>query len=142
MADFWRFWTARPETIGIAVAAAGILIAAVVYGFERRLRRRPSPDELERRRRDTLHRKGKMGDGEIVDVEMESSSIIYSYSVAGVIYTASQDLHALMTWLPPDVMTMVGPVSVKFDPRNPANSMVLCEDWSGLRSRSALRVHS
>jgi hypothetical protein len=56
--------------------------------------------------------------------------------VAGVVYTASQDLAALQSLLPRDPMTMVGPVSVKFDPRNPANSIVLCEDWTGLRSRA------
>jgi len=79
-----------------------------------------------------------MGDGEIIDVETASALIVYSYSVAGVIYTASQDMVALQSFLPQDVMTMVGPVSVKFDPRNPANSMVLCEDWSGLRNRTGL----
>ena len=78
----------------------------------------------------------KNGDGEIVDVETASASIVYSYSVAGVTYESSQDVRALQALLPPDVMTMVGPVSVKFDPRNPANSIVLCEEWSGLRSRA------
>jgi hypothetical protein len=38
--------------------------------------------------------------------------------------------------LPEDQMSMIGPALVKFDPRNPANSIVLCEDWSGLRRRS------
>ena len=36
-----------------------------------------------------------MGDGEIVDVETASAVIVYSYSVAGVTYTASQDIRAL-----------------------------------------------
>ena len=136
MADFWRGVTATPGTVGALVTAVGVLIAAAAWVIRRHYRNRPTPEELERRRREALHRKGKMGDGEIVDVETESSSIVYSYSVAGVIYTASQDLRALKETLPPDVMTMVGPVSVKFDPRNPANSIVLCEDWSGLRSKS------
>jgi hypothetical protein len=136
MADFWRSVTATPETIGIAVGAACVLAAVLIYVLQKR-RRRPSPEEVERRRRVALYQSGKMGDGEIVDVEKESASIVYSYSVAGVVYTASQDLTALESTLPPDVMTMVGPVSVKFDPRNPANSIVICEEWSGLRSRSA-----
>jgi len=135
MLDFPRDFTAAPEWIGGAVAAAGIVIAAAVYGVRRHRRNRPGPEELERRRRAHLYREGKMGDGEIIDVRTEASSIVYSYSVAGVIYTASQDLNALRSLLPPDVMTMVGPVSVKFDPRNPANSIVLCEEWSGLRNR-------
>jgi hypothetical protein len=135
MTDFWKALTAQPELLGIAVVAAGILLAAAAYVI-RTHRKRPAPAELERRRRGQLYREGKMGDGEIVDVETESSAIVYSYSVAGVVYTASQDLTALQTSLPPDVMTMVGPVSVKFDPRNPANSIVICEEWSGLRNRS------
>lgn len=126
----------RPETIGGAAVAAGLAAAVVVYAIRRHLRGRPSPEELERARRTSLNRDGKMGDGEIVDVETDALSIVYTYSVAGVIYTASQDVSTLQSLLPREVMTMVGPVSVKFDPRNPANSIVLCEEWSGLRSKS------
>ena len=89
-----------------------------------------------------IHREGKMGNGQVIDVvtepkatEPESVSIVYSYSVAGVVYTASQDVTDLQGKLPADRMSMVGAVSVKFAPRNPANSMVLCEEWSGLRNR-------
>lgn len=84
-------------------------------------------------RRLAVHREGKLGDGEILDVE--GFSIVYSYSVAGVVYTTSQDATNLEAKLPPDRMSIVGPVSVKFNPRNPANSIVLCEEWSGLRNR-------
>jgi hypothetical protein len=131
----WARLTTNPEVMWVGLGAFVILIAAIVYAVRKYLRGRPTPDELERRRRGILHREGKMGDGEIVDVETASASIMYSYSVAGVTYTASQDLSALQSRLPPDVMTMVGPVSVKFDPRNPANSIVLCEEWTGLRNR-------
>ena len=134
MADFWKALTAQQQMIGMAVLAAAILLAAVAFAI-RTHRNRPTSAELERRRRVQIYRDGKMGDGEIVDVQTESSSIVYSYSVAGVIYTASQDLTALQSSLPSDMMAMVGPVSVKFDPRNPANSIVICEDWSGLRNK-------
>lgn len=133
----WTGLAARPETIGVAAVIAGTMVATIVYGVRRHLRNRPTPEELERRRRESLHREGKMGDGEIVDVETNAATIVYSYSVAGVVYMASQDVSALQAALPADVMTMVGPVAVKFDPRNPANSIVLCEDWSGLRNRNA-----
>lgn len=133
----WTGLAARPETIGVAAVIAGTMVATIVYGVRRHLRNRPTAEELERRRRESLHREGKMGDGEIVDVETNAAAIVYSYSVAGVVYMASQDVSALQSALPADVMTMVGPVSVKFDPRNPANSIVLCEDWSGLRNRNA-----
>jgi hypothetical protein len=131
----WAGLTSTPEVMWVGICALVILSAAIVYAARNYLRRRPTPDEMERRRRGMLHREGKMGDGEIVDVETASASIVYSYNVAGVTYTASQDLSALQSRLPPDVMTMAGPVSVKFDPRNPANSIVLCEEWSGLRNR-------
>ena len=77
-----------------------------------------------------------MGDGEIIDVE--GDLIVYSYSVAGVLYEATQDVTTLPGKLPADRMSMVGPVSVKYVPRNPANSIVLCEEWTGLRARKSL----
>jgi hypothetical protein len=116
-----------------------IAVAAIIW---LRLRKRPTPQEIERQRRMAIHREGKMGNGQVIDVvtepkatEPESVSIVYSYSVAGVVYTASQDVTDLQGKLPADRMSMVGAVSVKFAPRNPANSMVLCEEWSGLRNR-------
>ena len=132
----WTRLTSNPEMMWAAICALVILGAVIVFAVRNYLRRRPTVDEIERRRREVLHREGKMGNGEIVDVETASASIVYSYSVAGITYTASQDMRALQSLLPPDVMTIVGPVSVKFDPRNPANSIVLCEEWSGLRSRA------
>jgi hypothetical protein len=122
--------------LGIPIWAAALVFVILLGGgfvAWRYLRRRPTPEEIERLRRLAIHRNGKMGDGEIVDVE--GVSIVYSYSVAGVVYTASQDTTTLKEKLPPDRMSMVGPVSVKFHPRNPANSIVLCEEWSGLRNR-------
>jgi hypothetical protein len=111
-----------------------IAVAAIIW---LRLRKRPTPREIEHQRRLAIHREGKIGNGQIVDVvtEPETASIVYSYSVAGVIYTASQDVTDLQDKLPADRMSMVGAVSVKFAPRNPANSIVLCEEWSGLRNR-------
>jgi hypothetical protein len=116
---------------------AAVLVFVIVLGGGfvawHYLRRRPTPEEIERLRRLMINRLGKLGDGQILDVE--GDLIVYSYSVAGVVYTASQDTTNLEQKLPPDRMSMVGPVSVKFDPRNPANSIVLCEEWSGLRNR-------
>ena len=42
----------------------------------------------------------------------------------------------LQEYLPHDY-SEVGPVSVKYDPRNPANSILVAEQWSGLRVRKA-----
>jgi len=47
-------------------------------------------------------------------------------------YTASQDLGRLKDHMPE--LTSVTAVSVKYDPRNPANSIILAEGWSGLHT--------
>ena len=75
-----------------------------------------------------------MGDAELVEVR--DNLLFYSYGVRGVEYTASQDVTMLQEFLPQDY-SAVGPVSVKYDPRNPANSIVVAERWSGLRVRKA-----
>ena len=112
----------------------GIAACLALYPLVRRLlRRRISPGEAEKRRRQAINKNGKLGDGEIIDIE--GNAIVYSYYVGGVGYTTSQDAGTLEAMLPEDRMAIVGPVSVKFLPANPANSIVLCEGWSGLRNR-------
>lgn len=123
----------QPQTQGLVLAGVLLTVAAAL-GIRFYLRRRPDAAELERRRRDLVNRDGKLGNGEIVDVD--GVLIVYSYSVAGVGYTTSQDAAAIEALLPADRMSMVGPVSVKFLPRNPTNSIVLCEGWSGARIHS------
>jgi hypothetical protein len=133
----------NPEALWIGIAVFAAVLAAGFFLW-RFLRRKPDPEELERLRRAAIHRDGKMGDGEIMDVDSVSNTgailIVFSYSVAGVVYTASQEVMVLRALLPPDLMTMVGPISVKFDPRNPANSIVLCEEWTGLRNRDGVKI--
>jgi hypothetical protein len=91
-----------------------------------------SPEEVERRRRATLHASGKMGDATLVEVR--GNHVFYSYDVRGVEYIASQDVSALRAMLPADPSAVNGVVYMKYDPRNPANSMILSEQWSGLRN--------
>ena len=117
-----------PWPIGMLVAVVVAAAGAIVF---LRFRRRPTPEELERRRRELVNRTGKIGDGEVLD--LDGAMISFSYSVAGVGYTVSQDLGALIDRMPPDRMAVLGPVSVKFLRRNPANSIVICEEWTGLR---------
>jgi hypothetical protein len=121
-----------PQFIGIALAVLAILVAAVALArifFSKK----PTPEEVERLRRLQINEQGKLGDGEILDVDPATWSITYAYSVAGVGYTAAQDATGLQAQLPADPMTMIGPVAIKFVPKNPANSIIVCEDWSGLR---------
>ena len=111
----------------LALALGGGAFAAFRY-----FRKKPTAEEVERQRRVVVHQTGKLGDGEIVDVD--GMVLLYSYSVAGVSYTVSQDASALEGQLPTDRMSLLGPVLIKFVPRNPANSIVLCEEWNGLRN--------
>jgi hypothetical protein len=117
----------------LILAAGFVAAAATAFLLWKYLRRRPSPEEIEKGRRTALNATGKLGDGEVIDVQ--GVAIVYSYAVAGVGYTASQDVAALEALLPENTMTVIGPALVKFDPRNPANSIVLCEEWSGLGGR-------
>ena len=124
----WRNFVLTREAAELIFAAGVVAGGFLLWRF---LRPRVTSEERERLRRLTVNGKGKLGDGEIVD--FEGAAIVYSYRVGGVGYTAAQDVMALEALLPSNHMSMIGPALVKFDPRNPANSIVLCEEWSGLR---------
>jgi len=135
MVAIWSSFARHAEVIrwisfGAGCVATLTAIALLAWRF---FRRRPSPEELERRRRAAINSKGKIGDGEILDVD--GAVILYSYCVSGVEYTVGQDASAIAALLPEDRMRMVGPASIRFDPKNPPNSIVLCEEWTGLRLR-------
>jgi hypothetical protein len=120
------------STKEILLAVAGVLVlAGVVFGVRAWRNSRITPEERERRRRAALVARGKMGDATITEIREEL--LFYSYDVRGVEYIASQDLTLLKEYLPADLSVLIGAVSVRYDPKNPANSIVLAEDWSGLR---------
>ena len=114
--------------------AAALTLGLLFLAFRWWRRRRVSPEERERRRRQWLAASGKMGDANLLEIRGEL--LLYSYAVRGVEYTSSQDVSHLSHQLPAD-MSEMGPVAVKYDPRNPANSIVLAEEWTGLRARKA-----
>ena len=115
---------------GLAAGGA-LLIVAGAMGFRAWRASRVTPEERERRRRALLVSIGKMGDATLTEVREEF--VFYAYLVRGVEYTASQDVSALRDRVPSDLST-VHAVSVRYDPKNPANSIVVAEDWSGLHS--------
>lgn len=119
-------WLQDPRVIIGAVSSAGLALAAVVIICKRRL----TPVEKERRRRAVLNRGRRTVEGFVT--ESAADLIHYQYELRGVTYFASQDVSALHACLPADPTRLIGAVSVKYDPKNPANSIVLCEDWSGL----------
>jgi hypothetical protein len=105
------------------------------------LRRKPkTADDLERERRAWLDRVGRITDGTVIDVqEMQgagnrpSTFLIYQYDVAGVSYEASQDVTYLRQFINLHSCRLGLPTSVRFDPQNPGNSIVVSERWMGLR---------
>jgi hypothetical protein len=117
----------------ITLALAGVLVCLLAAIFWRWWRNRLiTPEERERKRRNDLAAKGKMGDASVID--FREGHIFYTYDVRGVEYTASQDISAIAQLVPADLALAVGHVLVKYDPRNPANSVILSEEWSGFRA--------
>jgi|ERR1700730_1615563 hypothetical protein len=105
------------------------------------LRRKPkTAAALEQERRAWLDRVGRITDGTVIDVqEMQgannrpSTFLIYQYDVAGVSYEASQDVTYLRQFINLHSCRLGLPTSVRFDPQNPGNSIVVSERWMGLR---------
>lgn len=129
----WTFTVADGVTIALAVLLA--VIAALV-GYRAWKNSRVPPEERERIRRLQLVSEGKMGDATLVEVR--EHHLFYAYTVRGVEYTASQDVSLLLDRVPPD-LTEIQTVAVRYDSRNPANSIVVAEHWSGLRMGTSPR---
>jgi len=124
----------------IAICGSAIALGAAAMAVRAWKRSRITPAEMERRRRADLNAKGKLGDATLVEVR--DQLVFYSYDVRGVEYTASQDVSMFADRLPADASVANGVVYVKYDPRNPANSMILSEEWSGFRKHPARNVPS
>jgi hypothetical protein len=122
---------------GVGAAAFTAALGLWVLG------RRKSPEQLERERRRRLSAIGRITDGTVVEIEEVSSNgstprqlVIYSYDVAGVSYDAAQDVSYLREHLDLRSCRIGAAASVKYDPLNPGNSIVVAEDWSGLRQEA------
>jgi hypothetical protein len=120
----------------LVVGGCGVLYAAYLL-----LRRKPKrPEDLERERREWLDRIGRITDGTVIDVQelaradqKQSVLLIFQYDVAGVSYEASQDVTYLRQLINLHSCRLGLPTSVRYDPQNPGNSIVVSERWMGLR---------
>ena len=124
------------RTYGLVVGGIGLAIAA--YSFARR--KPTSPVEVERGRREWLDQVGRITDGTVIDVQEitpnghhAATMLIFKYDVAGVSYEASQDVTYLRQWINLHSCRLGLPTSVRYDPQNPGNSIVVSEKWMGLR---------
>jgi hypothetical protein len=124
----------------------GGVAALVGYALLSR-RSKKSSEQQERERRTELTRGGRILDGTVIDVqELEESDtgqqmtlLIYTYDVAGVSYEASQDVTHLRQFIDLYSCRLGLPASIKYDPHNPGDSIVISETWSGLR-KSPIRM--
>jgi hypothetical protein len=117
-------------TEAVVISAVSLLVAAVAVCVVLRIRRKPK--DKEQRRRLAVNSNGRLGDATIL--EITGDAIFYEYSVRGITYTASQDISKLRELIPGDPERLIGrPASLKYSSQNPANSILLCEGWSGLR---------
>ena len=118
---------AAPATVGLAAAGALVWLVA------RYIRRSRSPEERERRRRIRLHIIGRLT--EVTIYQADSSILQYGYEISGVAYDTTQDITALESYLPRPAEQLVGTAIAKYDPQNPANSIIMCEHWLGFKER-------
>ena len=120
-------------TEGVEVAAlCGVAVALIALAAWILMRVHGTPEKRERKRRLNVNRQGRLGDAMIT--EASDNTLYYFYSVRGVHYTASQDVSTLREYLPADPHRLIGVASLKYSSKNPGNSILLCEEWSGLRA--------
>lgn len=118
----------------VLLVTAGIVVVLWVIIWVRS--RQKDPAELERLRREFLNTHGRICEGHVLEV-LEAGNgaapmVLYGYEVAGVEYQAAQDLSFLRDF-PVLARCAAGQVtSVKFDPQNPSNSIIIADNWSGI----------
>jgi len=103
-------------------------------------RKRPTPEEQERARRAFLVESGRIVDGMLLDSYHVDggdgrilSMLLYSYRIGGVDYECSQDVTPIGAEMSVSKVRAGFPCSVRYQPGNPHNSIVVAEGWTGLR---------
>jgi len=119
----------------------GTIAGLAVLGLWLVTRKRPSPEELERARRKFLVQSGRIVDGMLLDVcdvdgegDRKLTMLLFNYRIGGVDYECSQDITDMGAILDPAHVRAGFPCSVRYQPGNPQNSIVVAEEWSGLRA--------
>jgi hypothetical protein len=152
--DLARF--AHDPRVWIGAGAAGVLlVGTAIYQWRNRP---PTTDDLERQRRLHVNQVGRIAEGRVIDlmkqeVPVDSRRVLgifrvsngsngethttrqmicYSYSISGVTYETAQDVTGLEARVQPQRLIAGQPASVKYDPSNPSNSILIGDDWSGL----------
>jgi hypothetical protein len=144
----------------VGAGAAAVVVVAAVVIMQHVFRKADDPEDEERRRRFQLNQVGRIVEGLVVElVETPVSAppestpgmfsrrktaspivstnslrrlIRYSYSISGVTYETAQDVTGLEERLCLERLAAGQPASVKYDPSNPSNSILVADDWSGI----------
>ena len=136
--------------IGGAAVAGGALLA---YAF---FRPAVDPEAAERKRRLHLNQIGRIAEGQVVELAEHEAEppvtrgifgskaqplatararqlVSYSYAISGVTYHTAQDITGLESQVRLERLVAGQPASIKYDPSNPVDSILVADDWSGLR---------
>jgi hypothetical protein len=139
----------------LALAGAAIVaVAMIVYAF---IRPEEAPEDAERKRRLHLNQIGRIAEGQVVELAEHAPElreapkklfgsrarpvpdsrprqlVTYSYAISGVTYHTAQDITGLEGQIRFERLVAGQPASVKYDPSNPSDSILVADDWSGLR---------
>jgi hypothetical protein len=127
-----REWQIASIAAGTALAAGAALWLLT--------RKRPTADQLEQQRRQSLVNFGRIVDGMLLDGFQVTADdgvsrhmLLYQYEISGVVYECSQDITALAGILDPARIKIGLPCSIRYQPGSPENSILVAERWSGLR---------
>jgi hypothetical protein len=122
-------------TYGLLATAVVLIATGLVWRWKSR---RLDPVEAERRRRLHINKVGRIVEARVVELKDDVGGagpahlLVYKYEVRGVEYQAAQDIGFVRHRLDLRRVASGQPASVKYDPQRPTNSIILCEDWSGV----------
>lgn len=150
MKELFADWKLMLGMGGALVAA----VAMIAYAF---FRPAVNPEDEERKRRLHLNQIGRIAEGQIVElVERPPEStetrkglfgasarplkdmrprhlVSYTYLISGVTYQTAQDITGLESQVRLERLVAGQPASIKYDASNPSDSILVADDWSGLR---------
>jgi len=134
--------------------AAAAAIGMIAYAF---FRPAEEPENIERKRRLHLNQIGRIAEGQVVELVAHAPEppekskslfgsrpqplanmsprqlVSYSYAISGVTYHTAQDITGLEGQIRFERLVTGQPASIKYDPANPTDSIIVADDWSGLR---------
>jgi hypothetical protein len=134
-----------------SAVAATLVVALIAVGVWLLVHKRPTAEELERARRQFLVQSGRLVDGMLLDVREIKAPVInkgknkgeawrtltllfFNYRIGGVDYECSQDITDMQGVTEAARMRAGFPCTVRYQPGNPQNSIVVAEDWTGMRA--------